>query len=109
VLSYGVTQRQQELGVRMALGAEKSDIFRLVIGQGLLLTLIGVGIGLVGAFMAAITASHLVAGLFYKVRAWDLTTFALAPLVFLLVAMVASFFPARRAMRVDPTDALRGN
>jgi putative ABC transport system permease protein len=109
VLSYGVAQRQQELGVRLALGAEKSDIFRLVIGQGLLLTLIGIGFGLVGAFIAAITASHLVAGLFYKVRAWDLTTFAVAPPVFLLVALIASYFPARRAMRVDPTDALRGS
>lgn len=109
VLSYGVAQRQQELGVRMALGAEKSDIFRLVIGQGLWLTAIGIVFGLVLAFVAASFASHLVAGLLYKVRAWDLTTFALAPLIFLVIAMAASYLPARRAMRVDPTDALRGS
>lgn len=109
VLAYTVAQRQQELGVRLALGAEKSDIFRLVVGQGLTLTLAGIGLGLVGAFVAAVTASHMVAGLFYNVRAWDLPTFVLAPLAFLVIAMAASYFPALRATRVPPTEALRGN
>ena len=109
VLAYTVAQRHQELGVRLALGAEKSDIFRLVVGQGLTLTLIGIGLGLVGAFVAAETASHMVAGLFYNVRAWDLPTFVLAPLAFLVIATAASYFPALRATRVHPTEALRGN
>jgi putative ABC transport system permease protein len=109
VLAYTVAQRQQELGVRLALGAEKSDIFRLVVGQGLTLTLIGVGLGLMGALVASSIAAHAVAGLFYKVHAWDLTTFVLTPLAFLLIAFAASYFPALRATHVQPTEALRGS
>jgi len=105
VLAYNVAQRQQELGIRVALGAEKSHIFRLVLGQGFMLTLIGVGIGLV----AALILTRAIASLLYKVGAWDLPTFMLAPVVFLLIALAASYLPARRAMRVDPTEALRGN
>jgi len=105
VLAYTVAQRQQELGIRLALGAERSDIFRLIVGQGLTLTLIGIGTGLV----AALALTRLMSALLYKVGAWDLTTFVLAPLAFLVVALAASYMPARRAMRVDPTEALRGS
>jgi putative ABC transport system permease protein len=105
VLAYTVAQRQQELGIRLALGAERSDIFRLVVGRGLTLTLIGIGIGLV----AALALTRLMAALLYQVGAWDLTTFVLAPLAFLMVALAASYMPARRAMRVDPTETLRGS
>lgn len=105
VLAYTVAQRRRELGIRMALGAEKSDISRLVVGQGLTLTLAGVGAGLVGALVL----TRIMASLLYRVGAWDPTTFALVPLGFLVIALAASYLPARRATRVEPTEALRGN
>jgi putative ABC transport system permease protein len=103
VLTYSVTQRWQELGIRLALGAERSDILRLVVGQGLVLTLAGTVLGLIAAF----ALTRVMGSLLYGVGARDLTTFALAPAVFVIVALVASYLPARRAMRVDPTEALR--
>jgi ABC-type antimicrobial peptide transport system permease subunit len=103
VLTYSVTQRWQELGIRLALGAERSDILRLVVGQGLALTLAGIVLGLIAAF----ALTRVMGSLLYRVGARDLTTFALAPLLFLAIALVASYLPARRAMRVDPTEALR--
>ena len=103
VLTYSVTQRWQELGIRLALGAERSDILRLVVGQGLILTLAGTALGLI----AALVLTRVMGSLLYKVGARDLTTFALAPLVFIVIALIASYMPARRAMRVDPTEALR--
>ena len=103
VLAYSVAQRRQELGIRMALGAEKSDILKLVVRQGIQLTAIGVLIGLVAA--AALT--RLISSLLYKVGAWDATTFLIAPLIFLLIGLLASYLPARRAITVDPTEALR--
>ena len=104
VLAYSVAQRRQELSIRMALGAGKSDILRLVVGQGLALTVIGIAIGLA----AALAFSRVMTSLLYKVGTHDLTTFALAPLVFILIALAASYLPARRATRVDPTEAMRG-
>jgi putative ABC transport system permease protein len=103
VLSYGVAQRQQELGIRLALGAEKADIFRLVIGQGLVLTLIGVGIG----WVAALALTRFLAAVLYQTGSRDPVAFTLAPAIFVVVALAASYLPARRAMRVDPTEALR--
>ena len=87
----------------MALGAEKSDILKLVVGQGIQLTAIGVLIGLIAA--AALT--RLMSSLLYKVGAWDAATFLIAPLIFLLIGLLASYLPARRAITVDPTEALR--
>jgi len=103
VLAHSVAQRRQELGIRMALGAEKSDILKLVVRQGIQLTAIGVLIGLVAA--AALT--RLISSLLYKVGAWDATTFLIAPLIFLAIGLLASYLPARRAITVDPTEALR--
>ena len=103
VLAYTVAQRQQELGIRLALGAEKSDIFRLVVTQGLTLTLSGIAIGLV----ASLAMTQVMSSLLYQTGARDFTTFVLAPLVFVVIALLASYLPARRAMRVDPTEALR--
>jgi putative ABC transport system permease protein len=103
VLAYSVAQRRQELGIRMALGAKKSDILQLVVRQGLRLTAIGVAIGLV----AAAVLTRLMSSLLYKVGTWDPVTFLIAPLVFLLIGILASYLPARRAITVNPKEALR--
>jgi putative ABC transport system permease protein len=103
VLSYSVAQRLQEFGIRLALGAERADILRLVVRQGLVLAITGIALGLI----AAVFLTRLMASLMYKVGTLDLTTFILTPLVFLCVALAASYLPARRATRVDPVDALR--
>ena len=108
VLAYSVAQRRQELGIRLALGAARSDILRLVVNQGLTLTLIGMSIGLVGALLLSIALSRVFSGFLYQVGIRDLITFFIAPGAFFLVAAVASFVPARRATRVDPMDAMRG-
>ena len=109
VLAYSVAQRRQELGIRLALGAEKSDILRLVVGQGLALTMIGVGIGLVAALALSWLMASMLSGFLYKISARDLTTFVLAPVVFMVIALFASYLPARRATQVDPNEALRGS
>jgi predicted permease len=103
VLSYSVAQRRQEFGIRLALGAEHADILHLVVRQGLMLAITGIALGLV----AAVFLTRLMASLMYKTGTLDLTTFILTPLVFLCVALAASYLPARRATRVDPVEALR--
>jgi putative ABC transport system permease protein len=107
VLAYSVAQRRCELGIRLALGAERADIFRLVVGQGLALTLLGIAIGLALALGLSFTMSSFAAGLLYKVGTRDLAAFTFAPLTFITIAMLASYLPARRAAKVDPTEALR--
>jgi putative ABC transport system permease protein len=103
VISYSVVQRTQELGIRMALGAARGDILRLVIGHGLVLTLAGILIG-VGASFAL---TRVMSTLLYQVSPADPLTFTLSAALFTLVALTASYLPARRATRIDPTNALR--
>jgi putative ABC transport system permease protein len=103
VISYSVAQRTHEIGIRMALGAPRRDVFRLVVGQGLKLAGIGIAIGIVGAFGLA----RLMSSLLYGISATDFETFAGVAILLALVAMLACYVPARRAMRVDPTVALR--
>jgi predicted permease len=103
VVAFSVGQRTREIGVRVALGAQKSDIMRLVVGQGTGLALVGVVIGAAGGIAAAQTMRALL----YGTRAADPATLAAVSLVLGVVAVVASYVPARRAMRVDPVEALR--
>ena len=105
VLSYWVAQRRYELGIRLALGAQRADILRIVVRQGFVLALAGIVIGLlVAAFL-----TRLMSSLLFQVGTLDLATFAAAPLAFLSIALLASYLPARAATRVDPMEALRGN
>jgi len=103
VLAYSVAQRQHELGIRLALGAKSADILRLVVRQGLILAASGVVIG----FVAALLMTRLMSSMLYKVGAHDLVTFVVAPLLFLAVAVLTSYIPARRATKVDPIEAMR--
>jgi putative ABC transport system permease protein len=103
VISYAVNQRTHEIGVRLALGAGPVDIARLAVGNGLLLTIIGIGIG----SAIALGLTHYLRSLLFDVTPGDPLTFVGVVLLFLLVSLAASYIPARRAMRVDPMIALR--
>jgi len=103
VISYSVSQRTRELGIRIALGATQDRVVRLVLGQGMALTSLGVLVGLVGAFWLV----RLLASMLFGVNATDATTFVGVSCVLLGVAGVASYVPARRAARVDPVTAMR--
>lgn len=103
VMSYGVAQRTNEIGVRIALGAATRDVTAMVVGQGMKLALIGVGVGLVASF--AIT--RVMSSLLFNVSATDLVTFATVSALLVLTALLASYLPARRATKIDPMTAMR--
>jgi putative ABC transport system permease protein len=103
VISYGVSQRTHEMGIRMALGAKPRDVLRLVLRQAMVMALVGVGIGL----LASMALTRLIKGLLFSVSETDPITFVLIPLLLISIALLACLIPALRATKVDPLVALR--
>jgi ABC-type antimicrobial peptide transport system permease subunit len=103
VMSYAVTQRRQELGIRMALGAHSGNILSLVLKRGMKLTLIGLALGLIGA----VASTRLLRDMLFGIKPFDPLTFAAMTLLLVCISLVACFLPARRATKVDPMNVLR--
>jgi putative ABC transport system permease protein len=103
VMNYSVALRTREIGLRLAVGAQPRQVLLLILKQGLMLTVVGVGLGLLAAF----ALTRLLTGLLFGVEAVDATTFATISLLLVLVSLLACYLPARRAMRIDPMLALR--
>jgi putative ABC transport system permease protein len=103
VISYLTGQRTHEIGIRVALGASTSDVLRMILGEGMRITLVGVGIGVA----AALALTRLIANVIYGVSAYDPLTFFGVAILLIGVALLACYLPAKRAMRVDPIIALR--
>ncbi|HEX8090251.1 MAG TPA: ABC transporter permease [Blastocatellia bacterium] len=107
VMSTTVSQRKQEIGIRLALGAQASDILKMIVRQGMTLALVGLAVGVVVAFLLALLFTRFIEGFLFDVSATDLTIFIGIPLLLFLVALLSCYIPARRATRVDPMVALR--
>jgi putative ABC transport system permease protein len=103
IAAYSFTQRTREIGIRMALGAQKRDIIKLITKEGLILSLIGIAIGNIGAFALA----QFLTSLLYGISPADPATFILISLFLILIVLTASYIPARNATKVNPMDALR--
>jgi putative ABC transport system permease protein len=103
VMSYTVTQRTSEIGIRVTMGAQPGDVFRIIVGEGLRLALVGVVVGVV----AALAFTRLLRGFLYGISAYDPLTFIGVSALLTAVAIAACYFPARRATQVDPLVALR--
>lgn len=107
VVAYSVTQRAQEIGIRLALGAHASDVFKLIIGRGIIPAVVGLALGLAAAVLLLRSLKSLAAGLLFEVRPTDPATFAAIALLLLVVALVACYLPARRGTKVSPLTILR--
>lgn len=107
VLSYTVSQRTQEIGLRMALGAQRADLMRMVVGHGMKLALIGMVVGLATAFGLASALTRFVATQLFDVTPFDTVSYAATVPALLAIAALVCYLPARRALRVDPLTALR--
>jgi predicted permease len=103
VLSYSVNQQTREIGLRMAMGAQRADVLRLILGQGLRLTVVGLGLGVI----SALALMRVLVSLLFNVQAYDPYTYLVVTVLLTAVALIACYIPARRAMRVDPMVALR--
>ena len=103
VMSYAVNQQTHEIGIRMALGAQVRDVLRLVLQQGIVLVVAGIGLGLLGAF----SLSRLLTSLLFVVSPTDVLTFTGVALLLMVVALLACYLPSRRATKIDPMIALR--
>ena len=103
VIAYSTSQRTQEIGLRVAIGAQRADIVRLVLVEGTRLAVIGIVVGLGGAYWS----TRLLSAFLYQVTATDVTAFAGSAAALLIIAMIATYLPARKAARVDPMTALR--
>jgi putative ABC transport system permease protein len=107
VMAYAVSQRTQEIGIRMALGADRRKVLVMVVRQGMILTVVGIAIGLGGAYVLMKYLDSLATMLLFGVKAHDPWTFAFIAVLLALVALIACLVPARRATKVDPLSALR--
>ncbi|HEY6399841.1 MAG TPA: FtsX-like permease family protein, partial [Blastocatellia bacterium] len=107
VVAYSVTQRAQEIGIRMALGAQAADVLKLVIGRGIAPVLLGLALGLAGAIALSRSLTHLTAGLLFEVHSTDPVTFAAIALLLVFVSLLACYIPARRGTKIDPLTALK--
>jgi putative ABC transport system permease protein len=103
VMAYTVTQRTHEIGIRVALGAQRQDVLKLVVGQGMILVLVGIVIGL----SASLALTRFMISVLFGVSPTDPVTYIVIPLLFVSVALIACYIPARRATKVDPLVALR--
>jgi putative ABC transport system permease protein len=103
VIAYAVAHRTREIGIRVALGADSASVSRLVLGEGLMLTVLGLGIGLVGAAFS----TRALAALLFGLSPLDPVTFAVIAALLVVTTLLAAYVPARRALRIDPVDALR--
>jgi putative ABC transport system permease protein len=107
VVAYSVTQRAQEIGIRVALGAQASDVLKLIIGRGIATVSLGLAFGLAGAFALSRSLTRLTADLLFEVSATDPATFTVIALLLLVVALLACYLPARRGTKIDPLTALK--
>jgi len=107
VMNHTVSQRIHEIGIRLALGAQRGDILRMIVVQGMGMALLGVGLGLGAALLLSFTATRFISDLLFEVGVRDLTTFAVVPILLIIIAFLSVYIPARRATRVDPMVALR--
>jgi putative ABC transport system permease protein len=107
VMSSTVSQRIHEIGIRMALGAERGDILKMIVGQGMRMALIGVAFGLVAALFLGYLFKPFITDLLFAVGVRDLTTFVAAPILLAFIAFLSIYIPARRATKIDPIIALR--